>query len=318
MNYSLLSLLSAITLVGCVSVEPVNSPPHINLSPAEMRFLEADGEGQLDFGLDLARNESDSLENLEVLPGLRVRSVRRGSAAEVAGIRSGDILLAVDGVETNEPDAIAAIAAASANDIFLARLRRGTTVYEATIPRPQQRTTAAPRELYRVDPLRSRAGYATELVSLDGEEQRTVIRIAEIRPGSPLTDAGLEAGDLILRADGLPVTTAQALVNELHRRPFGSRLNLSIIDQSEARPAEVRVRLWEPERRLSSLALWPLFTFESSIKPERVKVAVLDFVLFSLVTYQREQGERNIRLLGLVEFGTGYGELVEEIPPTER
>jgi serine protease Do len=316
--HRLLGIIGVFGLSGCVSTQPVSSPAHINLSPEEMRFAEPTGQSQLDFGLDLARNESDSLENLEVLPGLRVRSVRSGSAADLAGIRSGDILLSVNGVKTNEPDALAAIAASSDEDSFVAQLRRGTTIYEATLPRPRQRTTAAPRELYRVDPLRSRAGYATELLTLDDGRQQTVARIAELFPDSPLANAGLEVGDVILAVDGEPITTAQGLVNELHGRSPGERLNLTVIAQSEPGAEKISIQLWAPERRLSSLALWPLFSYESSLSPERVELSILDFVLFSLASYQREQGERSLRLLGLFEFGTGYGELVEETPPREH
>ncbi|MCW8195049.1 PDZ domain-containing protein [Proteobacteria bacterium 005FR1] len=315
---TVLAVTGVLTLTGCVSTEPVTTPPHVNLSPEDMTFAEPEA-GQLDFGMDVARNESDSLENLAVLPGLRVRAVRGGSAAEAAGIRSGDVLLSVNGVETNEPDALAAMARGSEADQFVARVRRGTTVFEATLPRPRQRIASAPEELYRVDPVRSRAGYVTELATLKSGRQRTVARIVELFPESPLAAEGLSKGDMILSVDDQPITTAQGLVDELHSRPLGERLNLGVIAQSEADTLnEVSVRLWEPERRLSSLGLWPLFNYQSSLSPERVEFSLLDFVLFPLFSYEREQGERTIRLLGLFSFGTGYGELVEEAPSTER
>lgn len=314
---ALLGLVAAFGLAGCVSTEPVTTPPHINLSPEDMQFAEPES-GQLDFGMDVARNESDSLENLAVLPGLRVRSVRGASAAEAAGIRSGDVVLSINGIETNQPDALAAIARSSDAEDFVARVRRGTTVFEATLPRPRQRSTSAPEELYRVDPLLTRAGYVTELATLEDGRQRTVARIVDLHPESPLLEAGLEKGSLILAVDGKPITTAQALVNELHSRSTGEKLNLAVIAQSEPGISDVPVRLWAPERRLSSLALWPLFAYQSSLAPERVEFSLFDLIIFPLFSYEREQGERTIRLLGLLRFGTGYGELVEEASSTER
>lgn len=327
-------LLCLLSLGGCVSTEPLSTPPHINLSPENMSFADAQSDSQLDFGLTVTVNESDSLENLEVLPGLRVRSVRSGSAADLAGIRSGDVLLALNDVETNQADALAAIARSSQREEFDVKARRGTTVYETTLARPKQRQSSTPQALYRVDPVRTRAGYSTELANVAGGEQRTVARIAELFPHSPLIAAGLQKGDVIVTLDGEGIQSAQALVNALHQRPLGSRVNLAVIAQSEselsnsepsnsepsnpeARTQEFAIDLWEPERRLSSLALWPLFRYESSLAPEQVEFSILDLVLFSLFSYERQEGEKTYSFLGLFEFGSGYGELVDESPTAD-
>lgn len=309
-----LAAVCFLTLAGCVSTEPVSAPPHVNLSPEKMQFADSEQGGALDFGLDVTRNESDSLENLAVLPGLRVRSVRQGSAADLAGVQAGDVLLNLNGTETNQPDALAAIARSSDAEQFTLRARRGTTVYETTLPRPRQRAGSTPEALYRVDPVRSRAGYATELAHLSGGEPITVARIVELFPDSPLADADLKAGDLIIGIDGEQIQSAQDLVNELSARPMGERVNLTVIAQSQPKQQtrRVAVKLWAPERRLSSLGLWPLFHYESSLDPEQVEFSLLDFILFSLFDYERQQGETTYRLLGIIEFGTGYGQLVEQ------
>lgn len=311
---AVVSVLCFVLLCGCVSTEPLSTPPHINLSPENMTFADGEDPSQLDFGLSVSVNESDSLDNLEVLPGLRVRSVRGGSAADLAGIRSGDVLLTINDIETNSADTLGAIARSGEDEEFIVKARRGTTVYETTMPRPRQRQASTPEALYRVDPLKTRAGYSTELVTLGDGEQRTVVRIAELFPLSPLAAAGLQSGDVIVALDGAGIKSAQELVNELQRRSFGRRVNLALIVQSEstAETRDVALDLWAPDRRLSSLALWPLFRYESSLAPEQVKFSILNLILFSLFSYERQEGEKTYRVLGLFEFGSGYGELLEE------
>src|SRR5690606_28522759 len=88
----------------------------------------------LDFGMSTSVNESDSLSNMTILPGVRVRSVTPNGAADLAGIRSGDVILEIDGREINQPDLLDAIAQqSSAATTFTFELRRNTTVFETTV-----------------------------------------------------------------------------------------------------------------------------------------------------------------------------------------
>src|SRR5690606_14860645 len=112
--------------------------PSISLSPEVVVLGPAgDGEAQrggVNFGLVAAVNESDSLSNLTVLPGVRVRSVTPGGAAALAGIRPGDVILAVDERNTDHPDLLDAIALETRSaQTFNFRVRRNTTVFEATV-----------------------------------------------------------------------------------------------------------------------------------------------------------------------------------------
>lgn len=313
MTFRLLVLLGLVSLVACATTEPVATPPHINLSPETVSFADMTAS-RLDFGLQLSSNESDSLENLAVLPGLRVRSVRPGSTAELAGIRAGDVILSINNVETNKLDVFHALAQSEA-EAFQVRARRDTTVYETFMKAPRQRQVAEPEALYRVDPIRSRAGYSTRLLALEDGSQQSVARVEALFPESPLKKAGIVHGDLIVSLDGEPVQSAQDLVNKLHSRSLGERVSLEYVAQSEAGQIQQRkLRLWEPPRRLSALSAWPLFSYRSSLEPRQVEFKALDLILFPVFSYQREGGEKTWRLLGLFRFGTGYGELLEEDP----
>lgn len=311
MTLRLLALIALLGLGGCISTEPMGVPPHINLSPETLSFADT-ATNRLDFGLQLSSNESDSLENFTVLPGLRVRSVRGGSTADLAGIRAGDVILSVNNVETNTLDVFQALAQSDA-EVFRLRARRDTAVYETEMTAPRQRQVVSPEALYRVDPIRSRAGYSTRLLLLENDEQQTVARIEALFPESPLQPLGIVAGDLIVSLDGQAIQSAQDLVNKLHSRQLGQKVNLEFIAQSQ--PQKIQqgtLRLWEPKRRLSALSAWPLFSYQSSLAPEQVEFKLLDLILFPVFSYQREEGEKTYRLLGLFRFGTGYGELLED------
>ena len=74
----------------------------------------------------------------------------------------------------------------------------------------------------------------------------------------------------------------------------------------------VEVELWDPGRRLSRIAFGPLLQYRSSLNPDASSLDILDLWLFSVYSYDSNEGERSHSILGLLNFTTGYGELVEE------
>ena len=97
-------------MTSCIAYEPAQLIPEITLSTEEVSFVEANHTDLVvDFGMETSANESDSLLNLEVLPGVRVRSVALNGPADSAGIQAGDVILFINNLPTNEPDAVLAI-----------------------------------------------------------------------------------------------------------------------------------------------------------------------------------------------------------------
>jgi membrane-associated protease RseP (regulator of RpoE activity) len=312
-------LLAAFGLTGCVSTAPLPAPQHINLSAENVELVPvADAPRAAVFGIDAVANESDSLEDLQALPGLRVRAVRPQSPAQAAGLQIGDVILSINGIETNEPDTLASIAqAATLGDRFTFEVRRDTIVLEAKLEAPRRMQTKDPEERYRVDPVMTRAGYRTELVQTrDGSTPAfTVARITRLFPRSPLPASGLQRGDAIVALDDVPVTSAQHLINRLAAYDFGDRAVFRVLPGGAGEygdAEEVAVRLWDPGRRIRAISLRPLFHYENRLDPSATRFSLLDFWLFSVYAFERRQGEREHRLLSLFRFATGYGELIEE------
>lgn len=300
-------------LACCAVYEPARLAPAINFSPEQLSLGQGNAGLLVDFGLELALNESDSLAAVEILPGVRVVEVAANGPADAAGIRVGDVILAIDEMETNSPDAVLAIQRTSYREAAYAfTLRRDTAVLSASVTGREIALNAGPEELYRVDPVATRAGYRSEVIEVAGQASRGGARVVALFPGSPLPAAGIGEGDSILALDGAGFGSAQELVNRLNRdHALGSEVLLDVWDGSSLWRAEVE--LWDPGRRLGEVSLGPVLQYRSSLDPDSASLDVLDFWLFSVYSYARNEGERSHSILGLINFSTGYGELVEEV-----
>ena len=310
-------LLLSILLTGCVSYEPRQLVPSITLSPEDLELTsgaeDSNASAGVDFGLQVTVNESDSLFNVEVLPGVRVREVTPGGPADMAGLQAGDVILAVNGTEVNEPDTLAAVALQSREATeFSFQLRRGTAVLEASVAARSRSTASAPlRELFRNDPLATRAGYDTTLLQVRNQGEISAARIVELAADSPLRNAGLRVGDVILAADGAPVQSAQGFINSmLGDYELGDPVVLSIYRDNQI--VEREIRLWDPGRRINRISLRPLMFYESSLASQQTRFSLFDFWIFSVYNFNRSESEREHQLLGIFSVSSDYGELVEE------
>ncbi len=304
-----LTLTACCLLASCTSFEPAVLVPAVTLSAEEIEL--DNGNSNRSFGLDVTRNESDSLFNIEVLPGVRVRAVTPASPAASAGLQAGDVILAINGVEVNQPDAVRALEQQSGADEFEFTVRRDTTAFSTTVVARQGATGNGPVELFRIDPVATRAGYQTRVININGTPEVVVAEIRQFYPDSPLPQAGFNVGDLILSIDGGQLSSAQDLVTRLNSNySLGATVQLSVYDGQTI--SEREVTLWDPGRRLSRLSLGPLLHYESSLNPPSQSFAFIDLWLFALYRYQQTEGERSHSVLGLFNFSSDYGELIEE------
>ncbi len=303
-------IVISILLSACISTEPLSTAPHINLSPNTIFLSQNNKPQSIDFGIEVTANESDSLENLEVLPGLRVRRVGINSPAQAAKIKAGDIILAVNGTETNHPDTFAALLQSiKPGQSVELKARRDTTVYRSKLV-GQTLVRADIEELYRSDPVLTRAGYQTELIEAD-DKPLTVARIVEVFPKSPFTEANIEVGEAIVGINDRSIESAQGFINQLNNFKPGDDVSLSVLDKTNTLTTKP-IQLWDPGRRISKFSLWPLFSYQSGLSPSTTKFSLLDFWIFSIFEYERENTEKSYTLFTLFNFGTGAGELVDE------
>jgi len=293
------------------TVQP--SPEDVHLSPPP------NANGGVWLGVEVEAHESDSLDDLEALPGVRVRAVDRGGPADRAGLRAGDIVLRVDGVRVDDRDGFEAISRTLAPGTPCAiELRRDTVGVEVSVA-PVERPSAAPapQELCRVDPLHLRASFRTSRVRV-GADERTAVEVRELFAESPLAAAGVRPGDRFVAFDGETLSSAQDLVTRSLAHEPGDAVTLKRLRTVDAGGDSVEAAdvleldLWAPDRVLTGLSVPILFTYESRAEPSSTTFRIIDLWLVSLFSYERENGEKTWSFLGLFEFQTGYGELREE------
>ena len=316
---SLLKLVPLFALLqACVSYEPAVLTPAVTLSAESVTLVTDTPQGEgVSFGIVVASNESDSLFNVEVLPGVRVREVSNNGPAESAGIAVGDIILEINGTATNNPDAFLSLQQSADTSVQRFLVQRNTTVFEASVTPRLLGSGSPPVELYRVDPLATRAGYRSTPVTIEGQGNVVAARIEALFANSPLPAAGLDRGDLILALDGAYLNSAQDLVTRLNSEyELGTEVVFTRYRNNTVE--DIRLNLWDPGRRISRISLGPLFQFESSLNPESRSVTLLDLWLFSLYNYSQVEGERSHSVLGLINVSSDYGELVEESSPAPQ
>ena len=77
-------------------------------------------------------------------------------------------------------------------------------------------------------------------------------RITEVGPGSPAERAGLRKGDVILKADDVPIRSATQMRNVIGLTPVGHEVHLTIERDRATENATVQVEpLSEPRARAS-------------------------------------------------------------------
>jgi len=143
-----------------------------------------------------------------------VGRVTEGSPAAVAGVRSGDVVVAAAGRPVAYWEDLERVIAGAAGRPVALRLRRDGTELTVTVtPRP---TTVR-------DPIFKDPRPAWDL----GFGPRLAPQISVVTPGSPAEQAGLRPGDLVTAVAGEPVFTPEELMQAIQRRP-GQTFDLTV------------------------------------------------------------------------------------------
>jgi predicted metalloprotease with PDZ domain len=292
---------------GCVSsasLEPVPAPL------VETLEWQVDRRDHAFLGIKGEENDSGSLDALFFEPGVRVVRIVENSPAAHAGVQPGDVVLEVDGEAVNDPGALDARIAAheTGGDAVLA-VQRGDTVFDLTVTlaAPVQGPHGPPEPRYRLDPARSRAGWAA------GKGGAVLVSAS---PDSPFPSAGVPVGSVVLAVDGTPVASDRALIRALQARQPGERVLVRALLPGSDAPREIDVRLQEQPTRLTGVEIPLLWRYEAAADGRRVHVDLLDLWFIQLYSYDRTDGERRHVLLELfgwdvLEWSTGVGELTQ-------
>lgn len=292
---------------GCVEVQQV-APGADSLLPSVRESAVAAAEDAPFTGLRLENRLAGSLIDLEFAPGLEVAEVVAGSPAEAAGLRVGDRVVRANGATLETVEQFEALLAQASGDALRLEVERDGGVGEVVLE-PRRAAAARAWEPSRfAERLKGRFVAATVAPAQDGGSPGGA-RIVELLARSPLADAGIRPGDVVVAIDERKIADARDLAQEFAKREFGAEFELALGGDE---PRTVEIRTWSPPRRLTALSVPILFRFERDFGADEVEFELLDLYLLKLYGYYREGSTRRHELLWFTIVETGVGVIAEE------
>ncbi|MBS7540855.1 Do family serine endopeptidase [Ancylobacter lacus] len=172
-------------------------------------------------GANLQRITADIAEGLDIgrPVGALVQSVVRGSPADQAGLRSGDLIVSVAGQEVDDPDAFGFrfVTRPLGGSVEIGVVRQGrqlslnVPLVAAPETTPRDEITLSGRSpLTGATVVNLSPAVMEEMRTLDADKGVVIAAVAE---GSPADDINLKAGDVILEVNGVPIATTADLDN---------------------------------------------------------------------------------------------------------
>jgi serine protease Do len=182
--------------------------------------------GYLGVGLNDLTPENAKFFNLTGNSGALIASVTPDSPASHAGLKQGDVVTAVNGqpVESGSDLQVVVSEVAPGSKVQLQVQRNGHSenldVTVGEYHKDQEVATAA-----SPDGGHPRLGIAISDLTPDVRQQLNLptqvqgVAVAQVQPGSPAEDAGLQGGEVILEVNRKPVTTAEQFRNDVKQAP---------------------------------------------------------------------------------------------------
>jgi serine protease Do len=179
---------------------------------------------------------------------LKVSRVTPDSPGAKAGLEPGDVIVAANGAPITGVEQLAAALRKSGPTLELTvrDTRTGKDVAvsvalggsDVVPPMPSPAPAHVPAPPVNRGGADGGLGAVTELVFLDTE---AAVKVTEVRPGSPAAQAGIEPGDVIVEADGMPVLHPNDLLEAT--RNAGVTMTLGVLSKGAGRKQAVKVSL---------------------------------------------------------------------------
>ena len=163
--------------------------------------------------------------------GALVSQVQKGSPAEQAGVRVGDIVLRVAGKATEDSAAVQRVVLEQnvGDKVSLSVWRDGKEL-EISVKTAELPAEAADREEHGGGETKGKLGLSLETLTPELAERVGVDRaskgavISAVRPGSAAAEAGLRPGDVIMEIDRSPVSNADDAAKQLAKNRASGHL----------------------------------------------------------------------------------------------
>jgi len=200
--------------------------------------------GYLGVNIENVTPENAQFFNLKEATGALVSQVTPDSPAAQAGLKSGDVIDQLDGHKVLDSSSlqIAISQDHPGQKVQLGIIRNGQTmtltanVGEYHKPGTEVAANGAAPGAANTGKL----GLAVDDLSSDARQQLNVpsdvhgAAVADVRPGSPAEDAGLQPGDVVVEVNRKPVASAEQFANAVHSTPTGKDILLLVWSKGNA------------------------------------------------------------------------------------
>lgn len=193
-------------------------------------------------GVGVAAFTQQQLTDLAIEYGVRVAQVAAGSAAERAGVETGDIITGVDGRPVYSPERLQFLVAAAAETSRLAVMREGKSLLlTAELQQPPAEASAGRAMLgVRIQDM------TPDLREAFGAEAESGVLISQVIDGSGAQQAGLKAGDVLVSVGGSTVAGTREVLDAVGRFTPGDTLAVTVMRDHE--PTTVELALGTAKR----------------------------------------------------------------------
>ena len=159
--------------------------------------------------------------------GALVSQVNKGSPAERAGLKAGDVIVGLNGENVSNTRQLRNLVAATApgSRVEIAVIRDGKErTLNATIGTMAAEAAVSPKQTSKAADKLARLGLTVqtltpELAKQSGLQGERGVMITGVDPGSPASMANLQTGDLIVEINHMPVTSIGELQDALGTSP---------------------------------------------------------------------------------------------------
>ena len=155
---------------------------------------------------------------LDKQSGALVGDVVAQGPAEKAGIKRGDVIVSYDGKPIEEPATLPALVASTpvGQTVAIQVMRDGRMqTVDVAIDRLNDRTVA-------LEPQQEKGQWGLALQNIPPEQRRTMglkenygVLVTAVLPGSPAANANINAGDVILQVNNVPVRSVENMKGEI-------------------------------------------------------------------------------------------------------
>jgi S1-C subfamily serine protease len=172
---------------------------------------------------------------------LRVKSVERGGPAQQAGIEAGDVIIGIKEDPLRSAGQLDELAR-TGEPISLMVVDVNTSRPANVELRPSQRSDASVGANAQSAPAQRRSlGLTAETIRVG---LRTALKVTRVEAGSPAQKAGIEPDDILVAANGVPLTGPDQLGASL--RKSGPTLTLTVRDSRTGKDVPVDVMVGGP------------------------------------------------------------------------